>query len=427
MATRTQSSPKPKAPKAKGKVKGKVKVPRSVFAKGGQKKPTRASEWFGYHLSKRADKYDWARGIRGLHRKGVAQAERARERKAARREHRTSAYPTWSERRTERAFARQSGGASGGGGSVACLGCGSTLSGKAARTHHCANSADEQKRIDAARQNWLARAGYGSPATAPAAPAASPQAAPAAGNVDPIGQWKRDRKTWRRENMTRPARAWDTVQRFDSRFAGNGAKCGACGINVHGDEWDTHNCGATPYTHPRHQPPAATPQTPAPAPTAAPQAGNTPATPNGGRPPVALLGRGGSSSNGGGGSTATSSGASSQHAAAILQAMAAWSQDVPKTEGEMMQMLAAMNNMCVGMGDFVRQFQANLINMGTDAEGHPIGFHPSCVAQLNGAADQLSGAGAYFTATGVAIQQYYEPLKTFLAGGAPAPQRSYFA
>jgi hypothetical protein len=107
--------------------------------------------------------------------------------------------------------------------------------------------------------------------------------------------------------------------------------------------------------------------------------------------------------------------------------MAAWSQDIPNTEGEMMGMLAAMNNMCVGMGGFVREFQARLINMGTDAEGHPIGFHPSCVAQLNGAADQIAGAGAYFTATGVAIQQYYEPLKQFLQGGAPAPKRSYFA
>lgn len=421
MATRTSPKAKPNpAPKAKGK------PPRSVFAKGGQKKPTNLAEWFGYHASKRADKYAVTRGIRGLHRKGLAQAERARERKAARKGHRTSANPTWSERRTQRAFDRQKNG--GGKATVACVGCGDNLTAVEARTHHCANTAAEQKRVDAARDKWRARAGFGGPtATAPAAtPASSPKAAAAAAQlaappVDPIAQWKSDRKAWRAANMTRPARAWDTVQRLDSRLAGNGAKCGACGINVHGDEWDTHDCGRTPYTHPRHQ---SQTTTPAPAPTAAPRAGSTPAATNGGRPPVAF-GRG----NGSSGATApaTGSGASSQHAAAILQAMQAWSQDIPQTEGEMMAMFAAMNSACVGMGDLTRQFQANLINMGTDAEGHPIGFDPQCVAQLNGAADQLAGAGAYFTATGVAIQQYYQPLKDFLSRGTAAPKRSYFA
>lgn len=425
MATRTKSSPKPKpdpAPKAKGK------PPRSAFAKGGQKKPTNLREWFGYHASKRADKYGWTRVVRGLHRKGLAQAERARERKAARMDHRASAYPTWSERRIQRAFERQK---VGGRTTTTCVGCGDNLTADAARTHHCANTTAEQKRVDAARDKWRARAGFGGPTTtAPTAtPASSPRAAAAAAQlaappVDPIAQWKQDRKAWRRANMTRPARVWDTVQRLDSRFAGNGAQCGACGIHVHGDEWDTHDCGNTPYVHPRHQSQAATP-TPPPAPATAPQAGSTPAATNGGRPPVAF-GRG---SNGSNGATApaTGSGASSQHAAAILQAMQAWSQDIPQTEGEMMAMFAAMNNACVGMGDLTRQFQANLINMGTDAEGHPIGFDPQCVAQLNGAADQLAGAGAYFTATGVAIQQYYQPLKDFLSRGTAAPKRSYFA
>jgi hypothetical protein len=432
VATRTKAKANP-APKAKGK-------PKSVFAKGGQKKPTKVSEWFGYHLSKRADKYGWARAVRGVHRKGVAQAERARARRTARKNLGPVTHPTWSQRRQQRAFERGNGG-----GTTACLGCGNNLSADEARTHHCASTAAEQKRIDASRQKWRARAGFGGP-TANAPPAAptvtgpiptsatgapvGPRAAAAAAQlatppVDPVVQWKWDRKAWRRANMTRPARALDTLQRLDSRLAGNGAKCGACGINVHGDEWDTHDCGRIPYTHPRHQASPAPPPTPVPAPTTAPPAGNTPAATNGGRPPVALGGSNGSSSTATGGATA--SGASSQHAAAILQAMSAWSQDIPKTEGEMMGMLAAMNNMCVGMGDFVRQFQGHLINMGTDAEGHPIGFHPSCVAQLNGAADQLSGAGAYFTATGVAIQQYYQPLKAFLAGGTPAPNRSYFA
>jgi hypothetical protein len=419
MATRTKSSPKPKpdpAPKAKGK------PPRSVWAKGGQKKPTNALEWVGYHLSKRADKYALTRGVRGLHRKGLAQAERARERKQARKEHRHSAHPTWGERRTQRKFDQQAN-SGGGKATVACIGCGANLNTEAARTHHCPTDAAETKRIEAARDKWRARAGYGGPtATAPAASSAAAQlAAPPIDHREAIKQWKWDRKAWRRENMTRPARAWDTVQRYDSVFAGNGAKCGACGIAVHGDEWDTHDCGNTPYTHPRYQ---QAPVTPTPAPTPQPSTSSTPAATNGGRPPVAF-GKGSSSSNGAG--TATGSGASSQHAAAVLQAMAAWSQDIPNTEGEMMGMLAAMNNMCVGMGGFVREFQARLINMGTDAEGHPIGFHPSCVAQLNGAADQIAGAGAYFTATGVAIQQYYEPLKQFLQGGAPAPKRSYFA
>jgi hypothetical protein len=436
MAT-TRSSPKPKANPAP-KANGKAKTPRSAFAKGGQKKPENLRQWFGYHLSKRADKRGWTRAVRGVHRKGVTQAERARERKNAHREMRPSAYPTRSELRQKRKLDQHAAGAGTGRATVSCGGCGTVLDERAARSHHCASSADEAKRVEKKREAWKARAGYGTPApaaSAPTATTAAPAAKPAAsptvaptGGVDDLKKWRWERKAWRRDNMTRTARAWDTVQRYDSRFAGDGAKCATCHTTLHADEIAGHKCGITAYTHPAYQAPSspATASTPPTAPAAAPTPSKAPT--NGGSPAMAWGSKSGNGSTGGGTTTSSGgSGNSAAHAGTVLQAMQAWSQDIPKTHGEMLGMLAAMNQMCVGIGDTVRQFQNNLVNMGTDAEGNAKGFHPSCVQQLNGVADTIAGAGAGFTATGVAITQHYQALIDHYAGGTPSPGRNYLS
>jgi hypothetical protein len=368
MATKT--TPKAKAT-ATPKAKPKMPKARSVFGKGGHSKPTNTREHIVHRISKRADKHGWARFVRGLHRLGLAQAERARERREALRMGRESIYPTWSQRVGQRRQERKSGQGQGRARSTNyCAGCGKTMSAAQLRTHDCGSQSKTGK----------AKATTPTP-QAPQAPPAAPSSA-AAAPAPTRRQRLRDRLSGKTEMPAQPTTT-------------------PTGAVV------TPIAGSKPATPP-----------------ATAGANNNEGSPQmaWGKPSNGST-SGGASASGGGSSGA----ASSATVGAMLTPWTAWAQNVPKTHIEMVAELEAMNQLMVAIGQTIRERQARMINMGTGPNGEQIGFHPTCVQQLNGAADQISAAGAYFTATHVAITAHYQALIQHYQGGTPDPGRQYLS
>ena len=366
MATKVTTKPKPKMP-------AKVKSP---FAKGGQAKPTNTREHVVHRISKWADRRRWTRIVRGLHRKGLAQAERKRERREAMRMGRATAYPTWSQRLGQRYEQRKTDRAAGAGsrGSNYCGGCGKTMSAADYRTHDC-----------------------GAPKTKTAktpAPTAAPQPT-AASATQQVPQPSPDANSGTSAAPTRR-------QRLKDRLTGKTEMSTAPTITPGG-------AVVAPVPGSKPAPPPAT------------AGANT----NGGSPAMAWGSKASNGASGGGGASAGT--AASSTVGAMLTPWQSWAQNVPKTHVEMVAELEALNQVMVAIGQCVRERQARMVNMGTGPNGEQIGFHPQCVQQLNGAADQISASGAYFTATHVAITAHYQALIDHYAGGGTDPGKQYLS
>jgi hypothetical protein len=400
-------------------------------------KPKTTREWLDRKFAPKKYRTTWGwifgnlyKGVRGVSRVADRRAERVRERKRARVEMREHTLPpTWGERIRMRRE-REKGPAN------QCLACGKSLTREQMRDHvlTCGTAAPAPAPAPAGSaavpKPKKAKAVAAAPVAPAPVPAATPSAHPTRAELDDeVRQWKRERAAYRKANMTRRARAADVARRGAVRFAGYGGKCRTCGMNLTRSGMAAHRCGGA--YHLDSDPTVPTPAAPVPAPTpvpsapAAPAAGPStaaPSTTNGKEAPVAF-GRGTGTSNG---STQTGGGGnSSAYAQQILQAMQAWSQDIPKTHTEMGANMQAMSTMCTTMSQLVGEFQNRLINKPPGPNGEPRGFHPSTVAPLSGPAQRFAEASAGFTETFIAISRYYQVLIDMHQSGTPVPDANY--
>lgn len=385
------------------------------------------------------------KGLRALDRAGKRQAERARERKLARTELREPAVPSWNDRRKQRRETER-------GPRNKCLACGESVAKDQIASHPltctapaaptAAGTAPKPKRAKAKAAATPAPAAAATVAPAAVAPApagTAPTPEQRAASEAAVRDWKRTRAADRKANMTRTARTWDVTRRAGARAIGRGGKCASCGMNLSFGEMDDHDCGGTYipvqdyYGVPDPAAPPAPPATAAPVPTAtsppvAPATGPNPAAPgktNGKEAPVALLGRNQSQGSSNGSTQTGGSGNSSAYAQQILQAMAAWAQDTPKTLTELGANMQAMSAMCIGLAQYVQEFQGRMINMPPGPDGTPRGFHPSTVAPLNGPSQRFAEASAGFVETFVAVTRYYQVLIDMHQSGTPVPDAAF--